>query len=446
MERVFQDLLNDIPDYQEFLTLEELNESSKRLAAAYPSVVELFEIGRTRNNRPLLCLKIGKGSKNALMFGCPHPNEPIGTMMLEHFTEALARDEALRRELDYTFYIVKVWDADGYAMNAGWIKGPYTLYNYSRHFYRPASNLQVDWTFPIDYKDLHFHDVMPETQAMKDLIDRIRPTFTYALHNSGFGGVYWYVTEDIPEVYPLLAEASLRQGIPLHLGEPESPAIVSLAPAVCLAEGIESEYDYYEKYGAQDIPKIIKSGTCSDAYSKQAYGTFTFLTEMPYFYDARINDSTPSKFTRSEAVLRKLDWLEESTAGKTVIDMSPLSSGCNLFIKVVGNIRMVVVTECTPYGKDRISKIATVAEYFDSVCISFLSVVAYGGWSVEFNRRAEGAAVETLRSGLGAAEELHGQLAAELEEEFDYSVIPIKKLATIQLECGIRVAKYIHNR
>ena len=278
MERVFQDLLNDIPDYQEFLTLEELNESSKRLAAAYPSVVELFEIGRTRNNRPLLCLKIGKGSKNALMFGCPHPNEPIGTMMLEHFTEALARDEALRRELDYTFYIVKVWDADGYAMNAGWIKGPYTLYNYSRHFYRPASNLQVDWTFPIDYKDLHFHDVMPETQAMKDLIDRIRPTFTYALHNSGFGGVYWYVTEDIPEVYPLLAEASLRQGIPLHLGEPESPAIVSLAPAVCLAEGIESEYDYYEKYGAQDIPKIIKSGTCSDAYSKQAYGTFTFLT------------------------------------------------------------------------------------------------------------------------------------------------------------------------
>ena len=297
---------------------------------------------------------------------------------------------------------------------------------------------------------------MPETQAMKDLHrSRIRPTFTYALHNSGFGGVYWYVTEDIPEVYPLLAEASLRQGIPLHLGEPESPAIVSLATAVCLAEGIESEYDYYEKYGAQDIPKIIKSGTCSDAYSKQAYGTFTFLTEMPYFYDARINDSTPSKFTRSEAVLRKLDWLEESNRRvKAVIDMSaPYLQDDNLFIKVVreytdgrGDESVRRMAKEDP----EYQKIATVAEYFDSVCISrFYRLLAYGMLvrAHEFElERAEGAAVETLRSGLGAAEELHGQLAAELEEEFDYSVIPIKKLATIQLECGIRVAKYIHNR
>jgi hypothetical protein len=52
-------------------------------------------------------LKIGSGSKNALLLGCPHPNEPIGAMMLEYFTQALVDDDALRKELDFTWYVVK---------------------------------------------------------------------------------------------------------------------------------------------------------------------------------------------------------------------------------------------------------------------------------------------------------------------------------------------------
>ena len=255
MNSIINELLKDVPDYKQFLTLEELDASTRKLAEEHPDCVSMFELGKTTEGRSILALKIGSGSKNALFFGCPHPNEPIGTMMLEHFTKVLAEKKQILQALDYTFYIVKAWDADGLVRNEGWLKGPYTLYNYSRNFFRPASDMQVDWTFPIDYKSLHFHNVMPETQALKELIDEIRPVFTYALHNSGFGGVYWYVTEDVPELYPQLREAVERQGIPLHLGEPESPAITVLAPAVLLAEGIESEYDYFERFGAKDITK-----------------------------------------------------------------------------------------------------------------------------------------------------------------------------------------------
>lgn len=106
-------------------------------------------------------------------------------MMLEYFTRALAENKALRDELDYTWYIVKAWDYDGLMLNEKWLKGPYTLYNYSRNFFRPAGFKQVDWTFPIDYKDLHFHEPIPETQAMMKLIDEIRPEFIYSLHNAG---------------------------------------------------------------------------------------------------------------------------------------------------------------------------------------------------------------------------------------------------------------------
>ena len=47
MNAVFENLLNNIPDYKEFLTLEELDASSKALAEKYPDVVSIFEMGRS---------------------------------------------------------------------------------------------------------------------------------------------------------------------------------------------------------------------------------------------------------------------------------------------------------------------------------------------------------------------------------------------------------------
>ena len=74
--KLFEELLQNIPDYKEFLTVDELDASSRALAENYPDVVSLFEMGKTKDGHPLLCLKIGSGSKNALMFGCPTPTSP----------------------------------------------------------------------------------------------------------------------------------------------------------------------------------------------------------------------------------------------------------------------------------------------------------------------------------------------------------------------------------
>ena len=188
MKKIYEELIHAVPDYKTFFTFEEMEEHSKKLAADYTECVEIFKIGETRDGADLNCLKIGNGSHTALMFGCPHPNEPIGTMMLEYFSEELAKNKELREELDYTWYIVKVWDVDGLKLNEKWLKGPYTLYNYSRNFFRPAGHQQVDWTFPVDYKELHFTNTIPESEAMMGLIDKIRPEFIYSLHNAGFGG------------------------------------------------------------------------------------------------------------------------------------------------------------------------------------------------------------------------------------------------------------------
>lgn len=455
MKKVFWDLLNSIPEYTEFLSLDELNASSSRLAAEYPDIVSEFELGKSTEGRTIMGLKIGSGSQNSIMFGCPHPNEPIGTMLLEHFTRALAENEELRRELDYSFYIVKVWDVDGYVRNEGWIKGPYTLYNYSRNFYRPVSYKQVDWTFPIDYKNYHFHDTIPETKAMQNLIDEVKPTFTYALHNAGFGGTYFYVTEDYPELYPGLYDATFRMGIPLHLGEPEAPSIKVLAPAVLRADGIDAEYDYLEKFGEEHPEKVIKSGTCSDAYSKERYGTFSFLTELPYFFDPRIADQSPSEKLRGDAMIEGLEWIRNSNAEiMRVFDRTkPYMAEDNLYMLVIlgdnvcedGMDAQIRMAKEDPAYRVK----ATKAQEFDSLwCTKFYRLLALGmlirAHEEELEKEQSPEGREALEWGKKEAERMHSELAEFLEENLNYSVIPINTLVNIQLECGIKTALHIH--
>ena len=202
LKPVYQKVIDTIPDYQVFLTPDELDESSRALAAEFPEVVELSSVGTTRAGRDLICLRIGEpcgagGDPSAggpsqpaedrpaaVVLGVPHPNEPIGCMLIEHFTRCLAADRELRDELGYTWYFVKAWDADSLALNT-WIKGPYTITNYSRNFFRPASDEQVEWTFPIDYKTLHFHEPLPETRAAMRLIDLVKPGLIFSLHDFG---------------------------------------------------------------------------------------------------------------------------------------------------------------------------------------------------------------------------------------------------------------------
>ena len=50
---------------------------------------------------------------------------------------------------------------------------------------------------------------------------------------------------------------------------------------------------------------------------------------------------------------------------------------------------------------------------------------------------------EALLKAVETAEKAHKELADYLEEKIDYEVVPIKKLVSIQLECGIIMAEYL---
>ena len=458
MKQVYERLLAEIPDYKAFLTARELDESSFALAKEHPDIVSVFPFGETKEGRALYCMKISGGSHVGLMFGCPHPNEPIGTMMLEHLTRFLAENEKLRKELDYTWYIVKAWDYDGLMLNEKWLKGPYTLYNYSRNFFRPAGHRQVDWTFPIDYKELHFHDSIPETKAMMKLIDEIRPEFIYSLHNAGFGGVYWYETAATPEIWDEMRSAPKEMGIPMNLGEPEAPYCQLLSPAIYKELSITDEYDYMEKYGMKDIGDAIRVGTCSADFAKKLCGSFTMLTEEPYFFDRRIDDLSPADRTRREVALEGLDWNARaneylvSTLNRTLRYMDP-DNPFRLALEAFTRNRSEEATRRMIDEDPEYARAATVAEEFDNMLVNkFYKLLSYGmliranEWELE-RMAAAGEKDEEKRAALAAAADMaageHRKLAEYLEKEIDYQVVPIRKLVYIQLKCGLLMAEYL---
>lgn len=452
-------VLAKVPDYQTFMTIDEMDESSRQLAAAHPDIVELLEIGQSRSGHPIYCLKIGAGSENAICYGCPHPNEPIGAMMLEAFSAILAEDEELRTALDYTWYIIKSSDVDGTRLNEPWFKGPFSISNYVRHFFRPAPTRQVDWTFPIDYKNLHFHDTIPETAALQKLIDTLHPKFLYSLHNSAFGGVYWYVTQPFEDsFYDRLRKVAAKNEMPVDLGEPEAPYIQRYSPAVYRNLSMGDTYDYYEAYGAEHPEEMCGTGTCSADYGLKKCGAFTLLTELPYFFNPAICDLSESDMIRRDANLYALDYRKEmkafanetlSIAWDYIDPENPFKFAINGFNSIDDDTATRKMLQTNP----EYQKKATVAEKFSNVdlqpffsCLTLcLYTRAHEMELAQMEARGEDNPEKkaALTKAFHIFESKLMEKAAEAEKTLSYEVVPIQKLIRIQLESGILTADRI---
>ena len=63
----FDEVLDAVPAFKEFMTVEELDNSSKKIAEEF-SEVTLEKTGESGEGRPISCLKIGEGDRNALLF------------------------------------------------------------------------------------------------------------------------------------------------------------------------------------------------------------------------------------------------------------------------------------------------------------------------------------------------------------------------------------------
>lgn len=451
-------ILNQIPDIECFLTVDEMDESTLALVEKYPHLASVTKIGDSRKGHPLYCLKIGSGKKVALMYGCPHPNEPIGCMMLEHLSRILCENEDVLKEIDTTFYIIKAVDPDGLNLNKGWLKGPFTYENYAKNFFRPNSTAQVEWTFPIKYKGYEFNKPIPETQAVMKLMEEIKPDFVYTLHNASFGGVYWYVSHNRKDILDKLPASAARQELPLNLGEPECAWSVVFAPAIYEFLQATNDYDYFEETIGGDPYKFMHCGGSSMDYMKKVNpDAFILMTEEPYFYCADASDITPcDDMTRREAVLKGMD-LREGIVDHTIEQY-------NILKKYADPTTMYMQALGMYASKDPNSKKAEIAlmdarpEEFDvpaSKASKFDGLISSPWYPLLGNGLLIGCAKETLETTNDP--EIRKELEAiiencsafvenkcrEIEAQIPCIPIPIKKLIAVQMESAFIVLEQI---
>lgn len=437
-------VLRDVPDYKRFLTVDELNGSAERLARQHPQTVRLVPIGRSTDGETIRMLRIGHGPEQLLFFACPHPNEPIGAMTLEYLSHRLAEDDQLRGTR-FTWNLIKCIDPDGTRLNEGWFAGPFTVTHYAAHFYRPAAFHQAEWTFPVVYKTLTYLTPIPETQALMSAIAGLKPRFIYSQHNAGFGGGYYYLSPDTPLVYDELRALLRDRSVPLALGEPEMPWAVAFSPAVYRVPTVTEHYDFLEKYVPGDPAAKITGGASSFEYARPISNPAMLICELPYFYDTRIENTSPAGMTRKQAILDGVACSQE-VLGALRDALAPLQGkwavrsrfviAVENFIELIGSSDAAKAqwAEHTP----ELDAPATVAQAFDNLLVTrFYRLLVVGmarrALELELRRRRSSVAERAMETLAARFQEW----AHELERDLDYRVIPIKKLVEIQLGAAL---------
>lgn len=449
-----RELVERIPPYNSFRTVAELDESSRRLADKYPDTVELRTIGESSEGREITTLVIGEGDKSAFMYGFTHPNEPIGSLTIEYLASRLAASAELRKKLGYKFILAKAIDVDGARLNEGWFRGPFDLLTYAENYYRPPPNEQAEWTFPIDYKTLHWSTPVPETRAIKAVVDEFKPAFTYILHNADFCGVYYYLSHELPSAYAELKNLPLSEGLPLHRGEPPDELYLkSLDEGIYHDYGVTDEYDFLSKTLASDPAAGINYGTDCYEYIKQMYDGFSLTCELPYFHDEKIMDTTPTYTKRRDIVLQSLK-TEADTRDlvQHVLDETEglLEVNSRIYRSIRNFLNQVNQVEQTTYAYSKdgaFERPATVAEMFDLTVLKKFSQMPVLGMVGRLLKEAEartgnhklGQLYDTVRSRLV-------QLNNAILQESNPQAIPIEKLVRIQLQSAIVCLKHLNLR
>jgi hypothetical protein len=424
-------VLDRVPDYREFFSLEELRANARSLAEEFPGLARLETVGSSAEGRPIELLTIGHGRTPALLVGVPHPNEPIGTLTIDFLCRQLCEDATLRERLDVTLYAVAVADPDGLRLNEGWFKGAFSPLRYALNFYRPPHREQVEWSFPVDYRTLRFTTPTPETAAVMRVMERVRPQFFYGLHNAGFCGVYFYVSRDRPELYGPLHALVDGQGLPLHRGEPEVPYLRELAPAVYALFGIDETYEYFERTLGEDPAPVIAAGTSSDDWLRRVCDAFSLVCELPYYTSPTLQDTTPTTRSRRDVVLEGLAragslHAEAVRAFETIAARAPEHRLTRSVRDYLEKAPKRIAAERAQAGTDGYARPATCAEALDATtCTAFHHVLYLG----EVHRLAAMVGAQAL------ADELQGRLAiltAEIARESELRTLPLRPLVAVQ--------------
>jgi hypothetical protein len=193
------------------------------------------------------------------------------------------------------------------------------------------------------------------------------------------------------------------------------------------------------------------------ARETERHKAITVNCELPYFFDPTIQDTRPSDMTRRDAALASA---KEQRAGAAHLKRRFALVEAMLTAKspFVDAIRETLRTADASIAADEkiartdeaCSRLATVAEKWDALSLRrFYALLTAGQFVRLLEAEKDQAGVRfpgALQQELEVALADFDRQAARLEAELHYSIVPIKKLATVQLLTAFYVMDYVQRR
>lgn len=438
-------LADRLPEVDGFLPIDDLIARFDALVRSSAGRVIKSRAGTSRLGEPIHAYTVGDGPRTALIVGGVHPNEPIGSWTALWLAEAAAAKDEPVASLGYRWCIVPTIDPDGARLNESWFDNPADRIGYGRGFYRPAPDSQAEWTFPTNYKNAYFDRVLPETLAFMRLIDDLRPELLVSLHNGELGGVYYYISRDAPGLVGALSAIPDHFGLPLDVGEPESPHLRSYAPAIFRLDPVSSAYDYYENLGVD--PSGFISGSASSHYAAR-YQTLCLVAELPYWKHPDAGDTGPTGETYADMLRRTagdMIAMADTLAGylgraePDLILTTPFREATEAFVPM---LRAGGEADLRRADEEPADRMATVAETFGCEDLLHCFRLRYGGMllrAVEAETGAGTAAAQLrrLRDEIAAT---YADWQREAADRSGAEAIPINRLAGVQLAATLASA------
>ncbi len=295
----FSNVLDSVPHYKLYMTVDELHQRSADMVNEYPDLVELMNLGESTKGETIDCLRIGEGKYNALIHGFPNCEEPFGGNLLDYFAEALVQDDQFREDMNYTWYIVKCSDPDGARLNEGFHLGPHTPMNFTMNYYRTPNFLTAESCFPYRFGPLDLNDPVPETRALMKVLDRVPMTFVSSLHMMKWGGITYEVPEPCEPIYPDLWDVAKKFDI-----FPRKRLGTMYAPGIQYAAYLSPARSWAKQFvdGNENIEPI--RGCYIYEYGQQLNpDMFMMIPECCLWYDPRMWNDEPLEQPLGESIL-----------------------------------------------------------------------------------------------------------------------------------------------
>jgi Zinc carboxypeptidase len=286
----------------------ELLESLDDLARVHGPLICVDTAGRSRQERELICVRVGNGPSVIAISAGAHADEPAGIATCLVLIQNLLENRGFRDLLQrFTFLIHPMIDPDGAAINACWTLHDYDYRGYFLHNFRnntPGEDCEQGLSVTQAQED------RPEMAFFRQnaLAHRGQVVFYATLHTTHrSGGSLFLISEgaEDPNRMATLTEICAAFDMPVMdidpLGE---DGIEYVCPGFLRPPSMASIAQLYE-----DMPDVLAQLKMStyEFFERECGCPFSMISELPSVVDARLRAGGLTSTSRKKLMLEELE-------------------------------------------------------------------------------------------------------------------------------------------